>query len=153
MSAKKKDDDSQGSRGYVPVIYARNITEAEFYKGLLETNDIPAIIEDAASEVLGIPESIVGKGVPVLVPDGMLDEASEILAEHGDSQEEEALDDYEEMDEEFEDDAEEVDDEELDEDFDDDDLDDDFDDDMDDDEIEEFDDDDDDEFVEEDEER
>ena len=112
-------------KGYVPAIYARNLVEAEFYKSLLVARDIPAIIEDAASESVGIPASIVGQGVPVLVPDVMLDEASEILAEHEDIQEDEELADYEETDEQYDDfdDDEDFEGDDLD-DFDEDDLDD-----------------------------
>jgi hypothetical protein len=56
-------------------MHARNLTEAEFFKGLLVSRDIPAIIGDEAGESIGFPSSIFGDGVPVLVPDQMLEEA------------------------------------------------------------------------------
>ncbi len=139
----EKGNAEKGPGGFVAVIYARNLTEAEFYKGLLDSNDIPAIIEDAASEVIGMPESIVGKGVPVLVPDEMLDEASEVLAEHGETEEDDQLEEFEDNDQFEGEEIEDVDDE-IDEFDDDDDLDDDLDDDID--ELDEFEDDDDDIF-------
>lgn len=140
---RKKADSEQPDTSLVPVIYARNLTEAEFYKGLLTSNDIPAILEDASGEVIGLPESVVGRGVPVLVPNAMLDEASEIIAEHQDTEEDKALDEFEELeeDEEFEDDDEEFedDDEEEDDDLDElDELDGDLDEDLDDDLEEDF---------------
>ncbi|MDD4888762.1 MAG: DUF2007 domain-containing protein [Phycisphaerae bacterium] len=132
---KKKNGEPAKPQEFVPVIYARSATEAEFYKGLLTSNDIPAVIEEEAGEVIGMPSSIVGQGVPILVPDELLDEASEIIAEHGNNEEEEELDEYEDIDEESDDldeefdDDDELDDEAEDEDEELDDLDDDLDDD------------------------
>ena len=64
---------------YVSLMNARNLTEAEFFKGLLVSRDIPAIIGDEAGESIGFPSSIFGDGVPVLVPDQMLEEAKKAL--------------------------------------------------------------------------
>jgi hypothetical protein len=111
---KKKTKPGEAARDMVPVVYARNVTEAELYKQLLTTNDIPAVIEDDAGETIGMPASIVGQGVPILVPDEMLSEASEIIAEHEDTEEDEELDEYEDVEEEGDEDLD--DDEELDED-------------------------------------
>lgn len=124
---KKNGNGGKADRQLVPVIYARTITEAEYYKGLLTSNDIPATIEEEAEP--GEPAGPAGRGVPVLVPDQLLDEASEILAEHEEAEEDEELNEYEDLDGEDELD-EDLEDEELD---DDDDLDDD-DEDLDDDE-------------------
>ncbi len=124
MARKKSKDEAGQFEEFVPVIYARNLTEAEFYKGLLASNDIPAIIEDEAGEVIGMPTSVVGQGVAVLVPDEMLDEASEIIAEHDDTEEDAELDEYEDMEDEADDDLDEDLDEDLeDEEFEDEDLD------------------------------
>ncbi|MBN2209922.1 MAG: DUF2007 domain-containing protein [Sedimentisphaerales bacterium] len=62
---------------FVPLLFARNLPEAEFYKSLLEDHDIPVLIEDENTETLGLPD--LARGVPVLVPDEMLAEAEDIL--------------------------------------------------------------------------
>jgi hypothetical protein len=122
MAKRKKQKGGEPSVAYVPVIYARNLTEAEFYKGLLTSNDIPAVIEDEGGESTGMPASVVGQGLPVLVPDEMLNEASQIIAEHEDTEEDEELDEYEEFDEEASEEFDEDTDEELDEELEDEDL-------------------------------
>lgn len=67
--------------GFVRVTCARDLFEAEFFRTLLLGSDIPAIIEDENSEVLGMPQSIVDSGVPVLVPADRQAEAERILAD------------------------------------------------------------------------
>ena len=136
---KKKSGEPAAARDMVPVVYARNATEAELYKQLLTSNDIPAVIEDDAGETtIGMPASIVGQGVPILVPDEMLSEASEIIAEHEDTAEDEELDEYEDIEDDADEDLDE--DEELDEDEDIDEEDEEkFDEDLDDDDMDDLD--------------
>ena len=96
--AQKKHED------YVPVVFAHSKEEAEAYGELLNDHDVPAIIGDENDfEVSGEGKSTRLKGmthgVPVLVPEAMLDEAGQIIA----TQEE--LDDFdaEEQEDEHED--------------------------------------------------
>lgn len=63
---------------FVPVAFADNITEAEVYRALLEYRDIPTIIEDRFADEPELP--VITRGLPVLVPNEMLDDASDILA-------------------------------------------------------------------------
>lgn len=63
----------------VLVAHANNLSEAELYKTELQARGIPAILEGEGAGVAGIPD--VGAGVPVLVPEGMADEAAELIAE------------------------------------------------------------------------
>ncbi|MDD4888599.1 MAG: DUF2007 domain-containing protein [Phycisphaerae bacterium] len=69
------------TREYVRVLMAGSVEEAEFLKTLLNSNDIPAILEGGHSEVGGMPMSVLDGGVPVLVPDDMKADAEAILAE------------------------------------------------------------------------
>ena len=73
---------NEQAHDYVQVYLAGNLAEAEFFKGMLEANDIPALIEGEASESIGLGESAFAKGVPVLAPDTMADEAAAIIADH-----------------------------------------------------------------------
>lgn len=78
---------------FVPAVFARNSQEAAEYCELLNDHDIPATVgsdehgEDAAqSRRRGAGPRRSGRrgmtrGVPVLVPETLLDEASEIIAE------------------------------------------------------------------------
>ena len=77
--------------GFVPACFARNMDEAEDYCGLLSDHDIPAragVDEDLLDE--RDPEHEVASkrgmthGVPVLVPETLLDEASEVIADRDD---------------------------------------------------------------------
>lgn len=81
---------------FVPLLFARNLGEAEFYKSLLEDHDIPVLIEDENTESIGLPDS--NRGVPVMVPDEMLAEAEGIL-----EQRERLEDEFEDFDEEEDD--------------------------------------------------
>jgi len=91
---------------YVPVVFARDVDEAEQYRQLLEDHDIPVIT--AEDEELDEAEPASGRrhprrGIPILVPEALLDEASEIIAERDDSDEfvlpEDDLDDDEDEEE------------------------------------------------------
>jgi len=89
-----------GSQGkfddYVPVILARSSDEADRFHELLSDHEVPSIIgtKDISSDA--DPDSVreMSRGVPVLVPEELLDEASEVIAENEDS--EFALDDDDE---------------------------------------------------------
>jgi hypothetical protein len=82
---------------FVPAVFARSPAMAEEYRELLNDHDIPAILgtdeDEAEAQRPAEPGSPPGKrnreqamkdfsrGVPILVPEEMLDEASEILAD------------------------------------------------------------------------
>ena len=66
---------------YVPAIYARSVSEADRYRQLLEDHDIPAIVdEDYASDTPDQPSAII-EGVPIVVPESLLDDARAFIAE------------------------------------------------------------------------
>jgi hypothetical protein len=68
---------------FVPAVFARSQDEAERYSELLNDHDIPTIV-GAANEDEDGPESGGGgitHGLAVLVPDALLDEASEVIAD------------------------------------------------------------------------
>ncbi len=70
--------------GFVPAVMARDLEEAARYRDLLDDHDIPSVItsepepQDDDDESIGRSE--MTHGVPVLVPEVLLDEASEIVA-------------------------------------------------------------------------
>jgi len=98
---------------FVPAFFARTIEEAEEYCELLGDHDIPARcgLDDAAAE--GDSEQRTAKsrgmtrGVPVLVPEQLLDEASEIIAEREEFSDFDEQDDEDEEEEEEEEEADE----------------------------------------------
>ncbi len=113
MASKKKGSKKQGdgdNANMVPVVFARNEEEALEYQELLGDHDIPSTFtmsnitnadaEDAEEEDL---RSRMSRGIPVMVPEAMLDEASEIIADREDT-EEFALDDedFEDEDDDYE---------------------------------------------------
>ncbi len=63
------------SSGLVPVIFAANRAEAEFYQTLLADADIQAAIDTEAEQQTGQS----GKGVAVLVPTELLDAATDVI--------------------------------------------------------------------------
>lgn len=79
--------------GLVAVVFARDENEAEQYCELLEDHDIPAIIGDEKmgegdkTEEAGAKGAVpaISRGVPVLVPEVLLDEAGEVVADHDDT--------------------------------------------------------------------
>jgi hypothetical protein len=112
MPADGEDLGPSGSEyeEFVPVVYARSEDDAEKYRQLLEDHDIPALIDDESEDE---DEQQKGKakrrrglrhGVPILVPEAMLDEASEVIADREDFDEFAPSDEAEE--EEDEDDGE-----------------------------------------------
>jgi len=79
-SGKKKPSENQGK--FVPAVFARSVQEAEEYRELLDDHDIPAIVASEEDlEKLGEGVGEISRGVPVLVPEAMLDEAGEVIAE------------------------------------------------------------------------
>jgi len=119
-----EDDESlehEEHSDFVPAVFARDVTEAEEYRELLEDHDIPAMV-GTEEDTGGTRRRRMSRGVPVLVPEALLDEASEVIAECEDSDEFESGDEEEELleeeDEEFEFEEEDDDlDEELEEEF------------------------------------
>lgn len=63
---------------FVPVIFARNIEEAQCVQIALEQLGIPTLVECGAYDRLSL--DLVPRRVPVLVPEDMQDQASEIVA-------------------------------------------------------------------------
>ena len=80
--------------GFVPAVFARSAEDAEKYRVLLDDHDIPAFVGDEGvpdrnkAQEASPPASIT-RGVPVMVPEPLLDEASEVIADFED------LDDFE----------------------------------------------------------
>ena len=69
---------------FVPAVYARDLADAQRYRDLLEDHDIPVLLAgDEADLPSSVPAGAQGmtRGVPVLVPEDFLDEASEIISE------------------------------------------------------------------------
>jgi hypothetical protein len=90
------EDHSYQDEELIPVVYGRDLTEAYYYKSLLDNHEIPAVVtEEAALEDSDEDES----GIPVLVPEDYLAEAQDIL-EQSTSDE----DDFDEDEDEDEDD-------------------------------------------------
>jgi hypothetical protein len=104
------DSESFGKDNYMSAFFARNIEEAQEYCELLSDHDIPAragldeeLLAKADPEHRAASRRGMTHGVPVLVPESLLDEASEIIADR------EGFDEFE--------DEEETDEEEDEEDF------------------------------------
>ena len=83
MSKKKKKESSPADahKDYVPVVFAHDNLEAEQYRDLLVENEIPAVLGPTTT---GDEDEPIGEGVPVLVPEAYLDQASEVIAENED---------------------------------------------------------------------
>jgi hypothetical protein len=85
-----RDDSRDGQGDYVPAVFARSKEEAEEYRQLLDDYDIPAIIpaeEDEAALLSRRGKAGMSRGVPILVPEAMLDEASEVIADRDNADE------------------------------------------------------------------
>lgn len=93
-------DSSEEQSGYVPAVVARNLEEAEAYQELLTDNEIPAVIGEIDESQKPRKRGMT-RGVPVLVPESLLDEASEIIAQA--EEEEEELGEEDEFEDEDED--------------------------------------------------
>ena len=94
-----------GESDFVPAFLARDLDEAEEYCDLLSDHDIPArcgtddeVAGEAGGEQRLADRRGLTHGVPVLVPEALLDEASEVIADR------EEFSEFDEDDEEVEDD-------------------------------------------------
>jgi len=82
----KEDDNIQlpdeEETSFVPAVFARSPEEAEVYCELLGDHEIPAIVgdEDSIAEGRRAVRQEMTHGLPVLVPEPMLDEAGEVIA-------------------------------------------------------------------------
>jgi len=103
MSPEEHDFDftADEKSDFVPVVYARSLDEAEEYRSLLEDHDIPAQVGTEGDVEDDDDIRVTAKGIPVLVPEVLLDEASEVIADREDLEEFAVADD--ELDEEQED--------------------------------------------------
>ncbi|HUW81953.1 MAG TPA: DUF2007 domain-containing protein [Phycisphaerae bacterium] len=63
---------------FVPVVFADSPIEAEHYRSLLEDRNIPAIVQEALPTCSQSASSVWD--VPVLVPDELLNDASEVIS-------------------------------------------------------------------------
>jgi len=92
MAKKERFDSLDGTRtgqdshaGYVPVLMATSIREAEEYCQLFSDHDIDAVIGDEELAEADIDCKLPGRGMigalPVLVAEEMLEEAREIIAD------------------------------------------------------------------------
>ena len=70
-----KDQDFDEISDFVLLLYARDATEAEFYRSLLEDHDIEAVAGKNSDAI----DSPAQGCVPVLVPEEFLDEAQQIV--------------------------------------------------------------------------
>lgn len=71
--SKKAQKAQAKLQGFVAVVFAEDLEQAEDYKALLEVNDIPV----AVSEQYG--QSVASKEIAVMVPEDFLDEAHVII--------------------------------------------------------------------------
>jgi hypothetical protein len=89
---------------FVPAVLARSSEDAEKYRELLEDHDIPVVLSDDEEKPAEGDETPtrrrrgMSRGITVMVPDALLDEASEIIADREDTEE------FEQDDEDFDDD-------------------------------------------------
>lgn len=96
-------DSTEEGAEFVPAVLARTVDEAEVYQDLLDDHDIPAILgTDEDLEEMDDEDRRLARhrglthGVPVLVPETLLDEASEVISDREAS---EALHEHEDEDE------------------------------------------------------
>ncbi len=82
---------------YVTAVVARNDDAAERFRELLADHDIPSTVGEEDDD----GAATMTRGMPVMVPEPLLDEASEIIAEYEDTEQ------FETDEEEFEDEEEE----------------------------------------------
>jgi hypothetical protein len=75
----KMPKNKKTNQDYIPLLYARNLEEAEYYLELLEEHEIPVMIDEERTEMAD--PSGKEPGIPVLVPDDHLDEAEAIIDE------------------------------------------------------------------------
>jgi len=90
----RKFFDKSGTESLIPVVYARNITEAKLYQSLLEDQEITVVIEVPGPKGNQIPETM---GIVVKVSEEDLEEAQALIDQHHvrDDYNEFGWDDYE----------------------------------------------------------
>jgi len=76
---ERLDADDLGE--YTPAVYARSVAEADQYAQLLLDHDIPHLVDEDYEPEEPEESPAVKGGVPVLVPESLLDEAQDIIAE------------------------------------------------------------------------
>ncbi|MFP4106998.1 MAG: hypothetical protein ACLFVU_13035 [Phycisphaerae bacterium] len=85
MYADDSFDAYHDDADFVPVVMARSEDEAEKYQEVLEDHEIPTLLSDdgdvEAEEAPFVSRPGITRGVSVMVPETMLDEASEIIAD------------------------------------------------------------------------
>jgi hypothetical protein len=107
MGSSRSDGDVQDK--LVPAVFARSAEEAEVYRQLLDDHDIPAVVaadDDVEHPGEGVPE--MTHGVPIMVPEPMLDEAGEVIAHRQDLkpfQSDDETDEYDDDDDDDDDDG------------------------------------------------
>lgn len=65
--------------GYVPVVYAEDLDEAERYCQLLEDHDIPAIVDEDYEGLDTLDSVDIRQGVAVLAPEIFREEAGGLI--------------------------------------------------------------------------
>jgi len=82
-----KEDDTvdlpnEAANSFVPAVFARSPEEAVVYCELLSDHEIPAVVgdKDSLSGSPSRPRNEMTHGLPVLVPEPLLDEAGEVIA-------------------------------------------------------------------------
>lgn len=95
MAKDSKQENPAEGQEFVPVVFARSDDEAEEYRQLLEDHEIDVAVGFEELDERGecVAETTRNRrGVPVLVPEIYLDEASEIISERDDLEDEFELD-------------------------------------------------------------
>lgn len=98
------DAEGQPYDEFVPAAFARSAEDAEKFRELLEDHDIPVVLSNETEEATFAAKPGMTRGVAVMVPDALLDEASEVIAAREDTsdfEELEEFDDQEDDDEDF----------------------------------------------------
>ena len=88
MAKRKKEGNGGIGDGLVAVTVAPSLSVAEQLRELLEDHDIPVVVA-TGSAIEDVPDALIEEavdigpplGVPILVPEVMLEEASEIIAD------------------------------------------------------------------------
>jgi len=90
----KNSGSNKRHEGYVPAVYARDWSQAEFLRSLLAEHDVAAVLPETHDDGDAAE-------VPILVPEECLEEAQEILEDYTGQDEAEDLDedDYDDYDE------------------------------------------------------
>ncbi len=95
MSPDKEEFDpvEEEHAGFVPAVIACSAEEAELYCELLNDHEIPALVgndtldSDDGEQCKVTHSRAMTHGVPVMVPEVLLDEASEVIADREDLEE------------------------------------------------------------------